>query len=176
MIARFSTLLILAFWQLSFSTLLLGCPFQEKSNLSDDELKLEDLYPEKSLFGPSASSPEFSADGRYAAFLYRPYEKRRHGNDLWLYDFESGELKTITSVSMMSQFQRSARRVRQDRLDKHNKANKKKAEKEKANKKKDSKNADNQDNSEQEKEDDKKDQEQNEKEIVESVSDKDGGR
>ncbi len=55
-----------------------------KQSTVDGELKLEELFPEKSLFGPSASSAAFSSDGRYAAYLYRPYEERRHGRDLWI--------------------------------------------------------------------------------------------
>ncbi|MCZ6816209.1 MAG: hypothetical protein O7F76_05860, partial [Planctomycetota bacterium] len=39
---------------------------------SSKELTLEDLFPEKGLFGPSASSTEFSHDGKFAAYLYRP--------------------------------------------------------------------------------------------------------
>ena len=61
---------------------------QSKSKNNLDELTLERLFPEESIFGPSARNPEFSADGRYAAYLYRPYDERRHGNDLWIYDFQ----------------------------------------------------------------------------------------
>ena len=103
---------------------------QKKSKKKEsDELKLEDLFPEKSLFGPSARSPEFSADGRFAAYLYRPYEKRRHGNDLWLYDFKTNRLTQLTDVSTMADFQRSARLVKDDRLKKHAKAKKEKEKK-----------------------------------------------
>ena len=55
------------------------------------ELKLEDLLPEKSLFGPSALGMAFSRDGKYAAYLYRPYKERRHGNDLYIYDVDKGK-------------------------------------------------------------------------------------
>lgn len=83
------------------------------------ELKLEDLFPQKSLFGPSARSPAFSNDGRYAAYLYRPYVERRHGSDLWVYDFKKSEARRITNIDMMSKFQRSARIVIDDRIQKH---------------------------------------------------------
>ncbi|MCR9293311.1 MAG: prolyl oligopeptidase family serine peptidase [bacterium] len=100
----------------------------EKSSRNDaeDELKLEDLFPEKSLFGPSARSMAFSHDGRYAAYLYRPYEERRHGDDLWIYDFERSKAERITDIEMFSKFQRSARIVIEDRLEKHRKQNAKK--------------------------------------------------
>ena len=80
------------------------------------ELTLENLYPEKSMFGSRASRPAFSADGRYAAYLYRPRAERRHGSDLWLYDFEKKTNTRLTNVLMMSDFQKSARKVKEDRL------------------------------------------------------------
>jgi dipeptidyl-peptidase 4 len=82
------------------------------------ELTLERLYPEKSVFGPSARSTAFSHDGRYAAYLYRPYDERRHGNDIWLYDSETGEVRRLTSVSVMARFQEATRKVREDRTKK----------------------------------------------------------
>ncbi len=87
-----------------------------------EEITLEKLFPEESLFGPQASNFAFSKDGRFAAFLYRSYPERRHGNDLWVYDFKSEELTRITNVALMSEFQRTARSVKDDRLAKHNKA------------------------------------------------------
>ncbi len=152
-----------------------------------DELKLEDLFPEKSMFGPSARNPEFSDDGRFAAYLYRPYEKRRHGNDLWLYDFKTSKLTQLTNLGTMTQYQRSARKVKEDRIAKH-----KKAEKEAAEKKRDSSKKDGDDKSRKEDDDDsantgaKKDKAgpdkkkkktkkeiEEERKIIETVSDKD---
>ncbi len=157
-----------------------------KQKSADDELKLEDLFPEKSMFGPSASSPEFSSDGRFAAYLYRPYDKRRHGNDLWIYDFKSGKLTQLTNVSLMSKFQRSARQVKEDRLAKHKKAEKEKADKQKAEEeaksgkqKKDSGKADAKTSDEKSKSDKGKKQEKTKQEIeeelkiIESVTEKD---
>ena len=46
-----------------------------------------------------------SHDGRYGAYLWRPYIERRHGADLWIYDFDSGESSRVTKVSVMSEFQ-----------------------------------------------------------------------
>ncbi len=100
----------------------------------DDEITLERLYPEDGLFGPRARSAAFSADGRYAAYLYRPYNERRHGSDLWLYDFQTDKPTRVTDVAVMSQFQRSARQVADDRLAKHKKAEKEQADKEKGDK------------------------------------------
>ncbi|HEB60928.1 MAG TPA: S9 family peptidase, partial [Phycisphaeraceae bacterium] len=92
-----------------------------------EELTLERLFPEKSFFGPSARATAFSHDGRYAAYLYRPYIERRHGSDLWIYDVKTGESRRITSVSVMAEFQQATRKVREDRIKKAKK--KRKAEK-----------------------------------------------
>ena len=82
------------------------------------ELTLKELFPDKSHFGPSASRPAFSTDGRYAAFLYRTYKERRHGNDLWLYDFMKDEMRRITSVSVMAEFEESVKKVKKERIKK----------------------------------------------------------
>jgi len=82
------------------------------------ELKLEDLFPEKSLFGPSARSMAFSHDGKYAAYLYKPYKERRHGNDLYIYDVEKGKAMRVTWPSVMAKFQKSSRKVVEDRIEK----------------------------------------------------------
>ncbi|MEM9800162.1 MAG: DPP IV N-terminal domain-containing protein, partial [Planctomycetota bacterium] len=82
------------------------------------EFDLETIFDEKGLFGPSVRSIEISADGRYAAYLYRPYAERRHGSDLWILDLESGETERVTSVSVMSRFQKDARKVGEDRIEK----------------------------------------------------------
>lgn len=86
-----------------------------------DEITLERLFPKESFFGPQARSPEFSHDGRFAAYLYRTFDERRHGNDLWIYDFKTGENTRITNLALMAEFQRSARIVKDDRLAKHKK-------------------------------------------------------
>ena len=98
---------------------------QNAAKLDEEDLTLENLFPQKSLFGPSARSPEFSHDGNFAAYLYRPYEERRHGNDLWIYDFKKSKATRLTNIEMMSKFQRSARIVIEDRIAKHRKSNQK---------------------------------------------------
>jgi len=120
---------------LSFCTLLIA---EDKAKTSKakgkdkkDELTLEKIFPEKSFFGPSARSMEFSFDGKYAAYLYRPYKERRHGSDLWIYDVAKAEARRVTSVSVMSRFQQSTRKVKEDRIEKAKEADKK-AESEKA--------------------------------------------
>jgi len=114
---------------LSFCTLLIAedkdKTSKEKSEGEKDELTLEKLFPEKSFFGPSARSMAFSFDGKYAAYLYRPYEERRHGSDLWIYDVAKGQALRVTSVSVMSRFQESTREVKEDRIKKAKKADKK---------------------------------------------------
>lgn len=82
-----------------------------------EDLRLERLFPEKSVFGPSASSASFSFDGRYASWRYRPYDERRHGSDLYILDTESGETTRVTSVSVMSPFSADARKVRDHRIE-----------------------------------------------------------
>ncbi len=96
---------------------------QEKKAKGDDLWDLKTLFPKKSFFGPSARSPEFSPSGRYAAYLYRPYLERRHGSDLWIYDFKTDQAQRITKVSVMSEFQHQARQVRDDRVQKLKKKN-----------------------------------------------------
>jgi len=91
---------------------------EETESLDVADLTLERLFPEKGLFGPSARGMAFSHDGRYAAYLYRPYIERRHGNDLWLYDTQTGEVERLTSVSVMAEFQKATRKVREDRIKK----------------------------------------------------------
>jgi len=91
---------------------------QEKTAEKKDELKLEDLLPEKSFFGPSARDTAFSHDGAYGAYLYRTYKERRHGSDLHLYDVEKGQVRRITWPSVMARFQSSAREVIEDRIKK----------------------------------------------------------
>ena len=136
---------------------------------TSSQLKLEDLFPEKSMFGPSASDVRFSPDGRFAAYLYRGYDKRRHGNELWVYDFDSGESRQLTNLEMMAQFQRSAREVNKDRLAKRKKA--KQADEEGAN---DSETDDSQESAE---EDDSTDadttDDEEEIEFIETVDEKD---
>ena len=97
---------------------------QPATELKADEITLEELFPEKGLFGPSARATSFSFDGRYGAYLYRPYKERRHGNDLYILDTNTGEVERITKVSVMSKFQADTRKVRDDRIEKAKKAGK----------------------------------------------------
>jgi len=98
---------------------------KDKDKETKDELTLEKLFPEKSFFGPSADSTAFSFDGKYAAYLYRPYDERRHGSDLWIYDVAKGEARRVTSVSVMARFQESTRKVKEDRIEKAKEADEK---------------------------------------------------
>ncbi len=88
----------------------------------DEKLTLERIFPEKSNFGPTARSMSFSHDGRFGAFLYRPYPERRHGNDLYIFDAQTGQTRRVTSVGRMAEFQADARDVRDDRVKKAKKA------------------------------------------------------
>ncbi len=82
---------------------------------ADGKLTLERMFTEKSYWGPSASNMAFSHDGRFAAFLYRPWAERRHGSDLYIYDTTTGQSRRITSVGRMAEYQADAREVRDDR-------------------------------------------------------------
>jgi len=90
----------------------------ETESKEKQELKLEDLFPEKGFFGPSASGMAFSYDGKYGAYLYKPYKERRHGNDLYIYDVDKDQIKRITWASVMAEFQKSTREVVEDRIKK----------------------------------------------------------
>ncbi len=74
-------------------------------------LRLEELFPKDGLFGPSAVGMAFSPTGRYAAFLYRPYVERRHGNDIYLLELSSGKLRRLTNATVLAGFQEDARGV-----------------------------------------------------------------
>lgn len=87
-----------------------------------EKLTLERIFPKRSFFGPTARSATFSHDGRFLAYLYRPYDERRHGADLYILDTKSGQTRRITSVGRMSEFQADARKVRDDREAKAKKA------------------------------------------------------
>ncbi|MBI5850406.1 MAG: S9 family peptidase [Planctomycetes bacterium] len=86
-----------------------------------EDLTLEKLFPKKGLFGPGAASIEYSKDGRHAAWLHRPYVERRHGNDLYVFDVDSGEVRRLTDARTMAAFQSKARDVLADREDKRKK-------------------------------------------------------
>lgn len=105
----------------------------------DTALTLENIFPKKSMFGPRATGSRISSDGRYGAYLYRPYDERRHGNDLWIYDFQTGKTKRLTKVSVMAPFQKSARKVQKERVAAGKKSSEKKGKDEKASNKKKSK-------------------------------------
>ncbi|MEZ6014912.1 MAG: prolyl oligopeptidase family serine peptidase [Planctomycetota bacterium] len=85
---------------------------------------LETIFPEKGLFGPSASDMAFSHDGTLAAWLYRPYPERRHGGDLWVHDFSTGVTTRVTSVSVMAPYLAGAQEVADDRIAKAKQARK----------------------------------------------------
>lgn len=87
-----------------------------------EKLTLERIFPEKSFFGPGARSLTFSHDGRFVAFLYRPWLERRHAADLYIHDTATGDTRRITSVGRMAEFQAEARKVREDREKKAQKA------------------------------------------------------
>ena len=138
------------------------------------ELKLEDLFPEKGLFGPSAQGQAFSYDGAFAAFLYHPYKERRHGMDLWIVDTSNGQTQRVTSVSVMSKNQANTRKVKEDRVKKAKEA-KKPEEKKVAEKKAEEKQSESQKSDAQKSDsgDDKKVKKEDDKDNGDWVDDKD---
>lgn len=96
---------------------------QEAAGKAEDEQKteteftLENIFPDKKtpLFGPGARSPKFSSDGKYAAWLHKSYDERRHGNDLFVLDVATQEVRRLTSATLMAGFQSSARKAVEDR-------------------------------------------------------------
>lgn len=100
----------------------IGAEKDDQASESREKLTLDRIFPEKSYFGPGARSMSFSHDGRFGAFLYRPYTSRRHGSDLYIFDADSAQARRVTSVSRMAEFQSNAREVRDDRVKKAKKA------------------------------------------------------
>lgn len=102
---------------------------KESAEKKGFDWSLESLFDEdETLLGPSAGGMAFSHDGKYAAYLWRPLEERRHGNDLWIYDVEKGEARRVTSVSVMEPFQVDTAEVAADRLKKAKKPKKAKGD------------------------------------------------
>ncbi len=95
---------------------------EEPEQTKAEALTLERIFPPRSFFGSGARSLSFSHDGRFCAFLYRPYDERRHGSDLYLYDSETGQSRRMTSAGRMSEFQETSREVVEDRTKKAKKA------------------------------------------------------
>jgi dipeptidyl aminopeptidase/acylaminoacyl peptidase len=90
-------------------------PAPAKAAVKKEGLTLEQLFPKKGLFGPTAHGMAFSFDGKYAAYLYSPYQERRHGSDLWVLDLATNRSRRLTSAGVMAKFQASARKVKEDR-------------------------------------------------------------
>src|SRR5262245_34820799 len=84
-----------------------------KKTAKDEQLTLEKLFPKGGLFGPPAMSLSFSHDGKYAAYLYRPYAERKHGSDLWVLDTATGKPQRVTSLAIMARYQSSSRKVQE---------------------------------------------------------------
>lgn len=73
----------------------------DPNSLSID-LKFDDLYPRKSYTGRTASGVEWSSDDRYVAYLWNPYDTMG-GNDLYLYDTQSGDTKKLSSIELFAE-------------------------------------------------------------------------
>ncbi|MEL7238033.1 MAG: hypothetical protein AAGK78_04160, partial [Planctomycetota bacterium] len=88
----------------------------DEAETGEAGFELEDVFLKRgSLFGPSAGSMAFSHDGKFAAFLYRPHDERRHGSDLYVHNVETGESRRITSAARLAKYSADAREVVEDR-------------------------------------------------------------
>ena len=110
-----------------------------KPKKDDAAFTLKNIFPKDGLFGPSASTPKFSHDGRHAVWSYRPYVERRHGGDLWLYDVRTDKVERVTSATVMARFEAESRKVVKDRVERAKKEQKKLSKKDKNAKKVDEK-------------------------------------
>jgi dipeptidyl-peptidase-4 len=99
-----------------------GQPEETAKPEKPEKLTLDRLFPKKSIFGPGARGATFSHDGRFLAFLYRPYAERRHGSDLYILDTTTNSVRRLTTVSRFAELQEDARKVRDDREKKSKKA------------------------------------------------------
>jgi dipeptidyl aminopeptidase/acylaminoacyl peptidase len=59
---------------------------------------LEQFCGRGNLYTPRASAMAFSFDGKYAAYLYRPYAERFQGNDLWILELATGKTIRMTGL------------------------------------------------------------------------------
>lgn len=64
----------------------------------------DDYFPRRSFFGKTAREFHWSADDRYVAYLWNPYNDR--ASDLWLYDTKSGKSTRLTDIDKMAAFDR----------------------------------------------------------------------
>ncbi len=74
-----------------------------------NDLKLEELYPEKSYSGRTASGMNWSKDSRYLAYVWNPYDVK--GGDVWIYDATTGTSRRLTGIDMMAKFDRETKTI-----------------------------------------------------------------
>lgn len=91
---------------LALSTVLLG---QIDYKGLRQDLKLDDLYPEKSYSGRTAAALNWSKDGRYLAYSWNPYDVK--GGDIWVYDMQTKQSRQLTSVNLMAAFDRDTKKI-----------------------------------------------------------------
>ena len=81
---------------------------------ADQKLTLEQLYPEKSLLGRSASGMRWSSDGSQLIYQWSPYQaglKTSVGADIYLYTRSSGKTTRLTSPEMFRTVDRDIPKV-----------------------------------------------------------------
>jgi len=75
-----------------------------------NDVRLDDLYPEKSYFGRVAGSLNWSKDGRYLAYQWNQYDSQG-GGDIWIYDTTTKQSQRLTSIDMMALFDRETKTI-----------------------------------------------------------------
>lgn len=74
-----------------------------------NDLKLDDLYPEKPYSGRVAAAMNWSKDGRYLAYQWNPYDVK--GGDIWIFDTQTKQSRQLTTVDMMAAFDRDTKKI-----------------------------------------------------------------
>jgi hypothetical protein len=70
-----------------------------RASANKEELTLEKLFPRQGWYAPMARDMAFSADGKYAAYLYRPYAERSQGDDLWILEVATGKTTRMSTLT-----------------------------------------------------------------------------
>ncbi len=69
---------------------------------ADTSVTMEDFFKVKSFQGKAPRSIKFSADDKFVAFMWNPYNKT--GYDLHIYNIETGKLTAVTSIERMKTY------------------------------------------------------------------------
>src|SRR4051812_14493246 len=76
----------------------------QKASAKAPEITLDTFFPKKSPRGKTPTGLGWSEDGRYLGYLWNAYDD--HGNDLWIYDSQTGKARRLTNIDMFADFDR----------------------------------------------------------------------